>query len=101
MSKLEPGTSPVCPWCGAPAKKVTDVKGRINWMCGSWQHGTEPWRSENCEINTLSCTIDILKQLLTAIVEDAEYRIPNGAAFDVRAYSIREKYLERAKKLLK
>lgn len=46
-----------CPWCGCEPRTVghglakPSPKGQVDWRCGSFLHGTEPWQSTNCELN--------------------------------------------------
>ncbi len=51
MARPKPGTSPPCPFCGAPPHDRANERGYIDWQCGSHQYGKEPWQSANCEHN--------------------------------------------------
>lgn len=51
-----------CPWCDAPEIQSHVVRGnprltQMNWGCGSWKRGPEPWQSPECRVNELEAEL--------------------------------------------
>lgn len=70
MTKL-----PSCPWCGCDIAKVIDAKkGYVEWGCGSFKRGPEPYQADSCRILQLEIQREKL-QARTDVLGDADTTI--------------------------